>query len=194
MFLRRQPRRGCRRPRRPGPVHQRHHRAAEGRRHHQRAAERADPGIAATVPRGRAAHGGNDVRPVLPRRRLAGHARQPVLGQHLGRARAIRRRRVVAPGAGASGTHRVHGADDAATDPRPSRLRQHRPELAGRHRLRRGRRARRVGAPRDGRAAACGVCQRVRPDRDPRRLHDVVAGRSPRSRPRGIGRPAAARS
>ncbi len=94
----------------------------------------------------------------------------------------------------ASGDHDVLGADHAATDPRPSRLRRHRSDVSGRHRLRRRRRADRVGAPGNGRAPKCGVCQRVRPDRDARRLHDAAARRSPRSRPRGIRRPAATRS
>ena len=46
----------------------------------------------------------------------------------------------------APGDVHLLGADDAAADPRPSRLRQHRPDVSRRHRLRRGRRARRVDA------------------------------------------------
>ena len=99
---------------------------------------------------------------------------------------ALRRRRVVAPGGRASGDGHIPGADDVAADPRPSRFRRHRSDVAGRHRLRRRRRARRPGAQGDGRAAACGVRQRVRPDRDARRVHDPDARRSSRSQPGGI--------
>ena len=45
--------------------------------------------------------------------------------------------------------------------------------LADRHRLRGRGRARRIGAPGNGRAATCRVCQRVRPDRNARRLHNA---------------------
>ncbi len=78
----------------------------------------------------------------------------------------------------------IHGADDAPANPRPSRLRQHRPVVPFRHRVRGGRRAPQLGASGDGRDAACGVCQCVRSDRDPRRLHHPVARRPPRPRPR----------
>ncbi len=165
----------------------------QGGRHHQRPAEQADQGNVGTIPCGCGTVGRDDVRPVLPCRRLPGHARQLVLGQHLGGAEALRRRRMVTPGVRASGDRHVLGADHAATDPRPSRLRRHRSDVAGRHRLRRRRRADRVGAQGDGRAPKGGVRQRLRPDRDARRVHHAAARRPPRSRPRGIRRPAATR-
>ncbi len=100
---------------------------------------------------------------------------------------------LAALGAGASGMHPVPGADDAPANPTIPTS-PHRPELAAGHRLRCGRRARRAGAPCNGRAATCRVCQRVRPDRDTRRLHHLVAGGSPRPQTGSICRQGAARS
>ena len=135
----------------------------------------------------------HDERPVLPRRRRHRRARQPVRGQHLRGAGPVRRRRVVAPGARAPSDVHLHGADDAAAGPRPSRLRQDRPDVARRHRIRGSRRARHIGAQGDGRDAACGLRQRVRPDRDLGRVHDSAARRSSRPQPGGVCRPTAAR-
>ena len=62
-------RRGYRRPRRAGPVHQWHHRTAQGDRNHPRSAERADHRSHDTFPARTRPRRGHHVRPVLPCRR-----------------------------------------------------------------------------------------------------------------------------
>ena len=85
-------------------------------------------------------------------------------------------------------------AGDAGAHPRPSRLRDHRHDVADDDLLWRGGRAGR--AHRAGHAAVArrGVRQRLRPDRDPRRLHDALTGRPPRPAAARVGRAARCRA
>ncbi len=171
-----------RRPRSPGPVHQRYHRAPEGGRNHQRATEHADPRDRATVPR-------RTRRPpsammCVPFFHVGGSL--GMLGSlYSGNTSVVQERFDAAEWLRLVQEHRVRTAFLVPT--MLQRILDH-PDFTGtdlsfadRHRVRGGGRAGRVGAPRNGRAATCRFCQCVWPDRDARRLHNPVAGRSPRS-------------
>ncbi len=148
----------------------------------------------AAVRRRPARQRGVDVRAVVPRRRDARSAAEPLLGRHDGDPTPVRRR---AAGWSSWPRHRVAvgvpRADHAGPHPRPPRPGDDRRQLAARRRLRRGGRTRRPGPSGHAAVAHGGLRQRVRPDRDPRRLHDALARRPPRPGPRRVGRATAAR-